>query len=171
MKSITLLFVCSLLITPVFAQKKEKNSSDVRLVKDQPHVYVSFEREGQIEPLYEGESDKRIWLRFHNNSKWKVSFCFELTPKEYGEVGAKYEIERLSGAGVVPGTRGGDTCAYTTLKTGKSLLFSVPREHLAEGLAIKIQYTYEWEFDPDGSDNLDEPKHYVFFYSAEIPKK
>jgi hypothetical protein len=171
MKSIILLFVCALLLVPVVAQKKETNSSQVRLVKDLPHLYISFVREAKIEPLYEGESDQRIWLRFHNNSRWKVSFCSEPTPKEYGEILPKYKIERYTSTGVIPGARGGDVCGSITIKAGKSILFSVPREHLAEGLAIKIPYRYVWEIDPDGSINPEEPEHYVFFYSGDIPKK
>jgi hypothetical protein len=176
MKSIILLFVCALFIAPIAAQKKETNSSQVRLVKDQPHLYITFEREAKIEPLRQGESDRRIWLRFHNNSKWKVLFCDDfvpnLIPKEYGEILPRYVIERYSGSGIIPGAGRSDVCTYTTLKTGKSMLFNVPREHLAEGLRIKIKYRYQWEFDyPDGTTNVDEPEHYVSFYSGEIPKK
>ena len=43
-----------------------------------------------------------------------------------------------------------------------TLLFRLPREHPAEGLAVKVKFRYEWEIDPDGSINGQEPKHYAF---------
>jgi len=181
MKTFILLMVilCCLTLTSLAtAQKKMSSnqtkkitSNDVRIVKSKPHVLIGFEREGKIEPLYDGQSDTRVWLRFYNNSKWKVMFCSNPIPKEYGETETTYEIERYEGFGETPGTRSSDTCAYLLLEAGKSILFSVPREHLAEGLAIKVQFRYEWEIDPDGTDNFLEPKHYAYFYSSDIPKK
>jgi hypothetical protein len=166
---VQILIVLTICLYPCLAQKKELNTTDVRLVKNHPHVYISYEREAKIEPLYEGESNKRIWLRFHNNSKWKVMFCSNLVPKEYGETEVEYEIERYIGSGEVPSARYSDACGYFSLKSGKTVLFSIPQEHLLKGLAIKIQFRYEWETEPNGSDNLLEPKHYTFFYSEDIP--
>ena len=159
------------LFIPALAQKRKMNSSDVRLVKNLPNVYLSFERTAKIDPMYEGESNQRIWLRFHNNSRWQVMFCSGLIPKEYGETEIEYEIERYEGSGEIPGTRSSDSCGYFLLKSGSSVLFSVPQEHLFKGLAVKIQFRYEWEIEPDGSDSLLEPKHFVYFYSSDIPNK
>jgi len=160
------------------AQKKSRSNratamtgNQVRIIKSKPHVFISYEREGEIEPLYVGESEKRVWLRLHNNSKWKIMFCSGPIPKEYGETEITHAIERYKGYGETPGTRSADSCGYLILESGKSVLFSVPREHLANGLAIKVQFRYEWEIDPDGSENLLEPKHYTYFYSSDIPKK
>lgn len=146
-------------------------SNNVRVIKSKPHISISYEREGKIDPLYVGESDRRVWLRFHNNSRWQVMFCSSPVSKEYGETEITYEIERYEGSGETPGTRSSDNCGYLLLDSGKSILFSIPREHLAEGLAIKVQFRYEWENDSDGSDNLLEPKHFTYFYSEDIPKK
>jgi hypothetical protein len=168
---ILLVIILAVCLIPCLAQKRETRSSDVRIVKNLPNVYLSFEREGKIESLYEGESNQRVWLRFHNNSKWKVMFCSSPVPKKYGETDADYEIERYKGSGEIPGTRNSDTCGYLLLDSGKSVLFSVPKEHLTKGLAIKIQFRYEWEIEPDGTDNLLEPKHYAFFYSEDISGK
>jgi len=144
-------------------------SSDVRIVKSKPHIFISYERMGKIAPLYVGESERRTWLRFHNNSAWQAMFCSDVVPKEYGETGVEYEVERYKGAGESPGAGRSDNCQYMVIKPGKSVLFSVPSEHLTEGLAIKVRYRYSWEIDPDGSDNELEPKHFVYFYSEDIP--
>jgi len=147
------------------------NNAQVRIAKDKPHVFVSYERRGKIAPLYAGESGERIWLQFHNNSKWKVMFCSGAVPKEYGDTEVTYELERYKGSGETPDTQSSDSCAYLLLESGDSVRFSVPREHLSDGLALRIQFRYQWENDPDGSDNLLEPKHFVYFYSEDLPKQ
>lgn len=152
-------------------RKTNMTSSDVRVIKDKAHIFISFERKGKIAPPYIGVSNMRVWLRFHNNSRWKVMFCSGLIAKEYGETEAEYQVERYKGSGETPGTRGSDSCQYLLVSPDKSVLFSVPLEHLAYGLAIKIEFRYEWELDPNGSDDLSEPKHYAYFYSDDIPSK
>jgi hypothetical protein len=155
----------------VKTQRVTITSPDVRVVKSKPHIFISYERMGKIAPLYTGESEKRVWLRFHNNSAWQAMFCSDVVPKDYGEAGVEYEVERYKGFRETTGTGLSDNCQYLLVKPGKSVLFSVPSEHLAEGLAIKVRYRYGWEVDPDGSDNELEPKHFVYFYSEDIPNQ
>ncbi|MEJ7623779.1 MAG: hypothetical protein WKF34_07280 [Pyrinomonadaceae bacterium] len=156
------------------AQTNEVTSKDVRLVKDLPNVYVSFEREGNRKPLKTRESNKGVWLRFHNNSKWRVGVCMWDVPKEYGDKDITYEVERYKNVGgsvetpIANDPEG--SCPREYIESGKSVLFSVPREHLAKGLAIKVQFRYEWEDDPDGFANPLEPTHYAYFYSSDISK-
>jgi hypothetical protein len=122
----------------------------------------------------EWESDKRIWLRFHNNSKWQVGACMWDVPKEYGDKNIIYEVERYEKArdNKTPLTvRGENGCPRVFIRPGESVLFSIPGEHLANGLAIKVLFRYEWESDPSGYSNPLEPKHYAYFYSSDIPKK
>lgn len=176
-KSIAFLaiFICIVFSMPANAQTKEMSSKDVRLVKDRPNVYVNFEREAKRKPLKTGDSDKGVWLRFNNNSKWKVGVCMFDIPKEYGDKELNYEVERYENVGESEETpKANDSegsCPLVFIGSGKSVLFSVPREHLAEGLAIKVQFRYEWETDPDGFTSQLEPKHFAYFYSSEIPKK
>ena len=157
------------------AQTKEASSKDVRLVKDRPNVYVSFEREGKRKPFKTGDSNKGVWLRFHNNSKWKVGVCMFDVPKEYGDKELNYEVERYENAGDSEETPTANdpegSCPLVFMESGKSVLFTVPREHLAKGLAIKVQFRYEWETESDGFTSELEPKHYAYFYSSDIPKK
>jgi hypothetical protein len=154
---------------------KGVSSKDVRLVNDLPSVYVGYVREGEREPLHVGDGKKGVWLRFHNNSIWQVGICAFDVPTDYGEIGINYEVERFNSsrspeeAPTGYEARGG--CSRLFIKPGRSLLFSLPREHLAEGLAIKVEFRYEWEIDPDGFINGLEPKHYAFFHSSDIPKR
>lgn len=175
-KSIAFLLIFIFIACSITAksQTKETTSKDVRLVKDRPHVYISFEREAKRKPLRTGEGNRGVWLRFHNNSKWRVGVCMWDVPKEYGDKDITYEVERYkkeSGLEKTPIANATDGCPQEYIEPGKSVLFSVPREHLANGLSIKVPFRYEWEDDPDGFANPLEPRHYAYFYSSEIPKK
>lgn len=150
------------------ALNRQTTSRDVRIVKHMPHVFIRFEREGKMEPLYSGESYERIWLRLHNNSRWKILLCSSPVPKSYGDAELEYEIERYRGSGDTPSTGSSDSCSYLMVGSRKSIVFSIPREHLAKGLAIKLSFRYEWERDPDGSFDIQEPTHWVYFYSGNV---
>jgi len=98
-------------------------------------------------------------------------FCAGPIDKEYGELEVVYQLEGVDSSVNLPSTRSSDTCGYRTLRPGKSILFSIPREHLADGLAIRIRYVYQWELDADGVDDKAEPEHFSYFYSNDIPRK
>jgi len=55
-------------------------------------------------------------------------------------------------------------CSIIKLQPGKSLLFSVPREHLCKNHKLYLIYQYEWE------EYAGEPEHRVYFYGTDIPK-
>ena len=167
----SLLFASTLLAQSSRLKRPEITSANVRLIKSKPHLFISFQREGQSSPLYEGDSNRRVWLRLNNNSKWSIMFCAGPIDKEYGELEVVYQLEGVDSSVNLPSTRSSDTCGYRTLRPGKSILFSIPREHLADGLAIRIRYVYQWELDADGVDDKAEPEHFSYFYSNDIPRK
>ena len=71
-----ILVLCSLALTAFSQQQKQGASNgDVRLSKDKPTVYITFERAGERKPLYASESNQGVWLRLHNNSRWAINFC------------------------------------------------------------------------------------------------
>jgi hypothetical protein len=59
----------------------------------------------------------------------------------------------------------GGTCHEVEIKAGDSILFAVPKKHLAEELSIKIGFSYGWE--ETGENN---PTHFVHFNSYKLPK-
>jgi hypothetical protein len=169
---------CSIVILivswiPGIAQNTKTSSADVRLDKEKPNVYISLERQGAWKPLKKFESKERVWLRLNNNSKWSVATCMWDISKEYGDTELTYEVERYEKIGrvVKPVTEDSEgSCPLGVMGPGKSVLFSVPREHLIDGLAIKVQFRYEWETDPDGFTSDLEPKHFVYFHSFNLQK-
>ena len=94
--------LCFLLV--VSAQGTRFGSPDkVRLKKDKPTVYITYERTGPRVPLSEGEGERGIWLRLHNNTKWKLVFRVGGVPNQsYGNAVVFYEVERTEGSGFTP---------------------------------------------------------------------
>lgn len=166
-----------------------KKASSVKLENQKPSIYITFEKAGKRTPLRENESDKGIWLKLHNNLRYSIRFCaFGISDGEQlaffeknSELGLNYDVEftdssSFLGSGseekkdnsmnVPVGYPVGGICHYYELKAGNSVVFSVPVEHLAKGLSIKIPFKYEWE-----EESEDNPTHFVYFNSLDILKK
>ncbi len=152
------------------------------LLSDKPSVYIDFERTGKRPAPGDDVSDEAVWLELHNNMRFSIKFCaFSLvdqkgnllTYREAGEIGIRYEVELTNPTKFVGtksdvplGNKVTDFCHVWVLETGKSVVFSVPAEHLVKGLSIRVPFNYEWE---DESQN--NPTHFVYFNSLNIAKK
>lgn len=132
----------------------------VRVVEGQPTIYMALERQGDREPLRNGESRNGIWLRLFNNTRWPIRLDMSDVPSDdYGDAELFYDV--MKGKQLVWQNQC-HACSTNLLTAGQSLLFSVPRETVENGKALRISYSYDWEADDKGSDTL-EPTHYVFF--------
>lgn len=162
--------LCFLLAVTPHAQDHLGSSGRVRLNKKRPTVYLTYERSGVRPPLFNGESNKRIWLRLHNNTKWKLVLRVNGVPdSSYGDAIVFYEVERTEGSGFTPIGYSSHVASIIKLKGGNSLVFSLPQEHLEKGLAIRVRYNYEWELHENDSLSSNEPCHSVTFNSSDLP--
>ncbi len=174
-------------------QSSQDKGSSMLIRKDRPSVYIEFERSGKAPPLFEGEKEERIWLRLYNNTKWTIEFCSFSVKDKYGGTGIVYEVKRnratfatvgvdehRSGTSTLPeaksqqgdtktpqGYSTGDTCTPYSLASGKSVVFSLPREHLGKGLYIEFEFWPEWENRDNELGNF--PQSYVSFSHQELP--
>ena len=193
----------------VFSQHDgPSKKADVVVSKGNPTVYITFERAGTRKPMDAGESDRGIWLRLHNNTRWSISFC---TPGLYlgsriesyrlrdgrGALGLRdgveiqachgveqvsyYESETTSNGGIninesvrvqnIPvGYNRGHVSSTSWLPPGRSVILSVPYEHLAKHLGVYLSFKYEWETAENDSGN-NEPEHRAYFRASDLPKK
>lgn len=189
MKILVVVFTVLSILVPGFGQRKNmvRTKTDLRLDKEKPSVFVSFDHFGKREPLESGESNEGVWLRLHNNTRTSIFFASFSVPKSLGEVGMFYDIVSASYASnyhdpSVPtspakvqdlpvGYPLGHTSSAYLLRPGETVLFSVPREHLPESVGLRINFNYEWELEGEmESVRKGEPKHFVFFYSSRLPK-
>ncbi len=182
--SLTLfLFVSSF---PAEAQNKIRNTgkaSNPTVIADKSGVYVTFDRLGKRTPLRDDEGGEGVWLRLNNNMRYSISVCGFSIPEEgeqlsafneNAQISVKYDVvlnpvaitDERPNINVPVGYNTGDTCTLFEVKSGKSMEFVVPAEHTVKGLSIKIPFKYEWE-----NETVNNPTHFVFFNSLNIPKK
>ena len=184
-----MIFVCFFVAdTKVQPQLKELKSDKVSLVeKNKPSVYIEFEKFGKTQPLFENESNERLWLKLHNNSVWEISFCSFSVGKSYGDIGIVHEVKKVSipigrvGRGITPDLRNnmnqeektpkgysaGDTCSPFSLASGQSVSFSIPKNHISEKFFIDIEFWYDWENRYNELGTF--PHSFVSFENSRLP--
>lgn len=182
---ICLVFSIFVLPFDAMAQNKTKNSKKIKspvVVKNKSGVYVSFERFGKRVPLRENEKGDGAWLRLNNNMLYSISVCiFGISDKaelfmdseKNTQVGIEYDVllnpisetDQRPIIDVPIGYNTDSVCQIYTIKSGKSLMFAVPLEHLVKGLSIKIPFNYGWE-----EEMINNPMHFVYFNSLSLPK-
>lgn len=142
-----------------------------RLNMSLPSVYVTFVKTAPRKPLHVEEGEEGIWLRLHNNTRRKIIVKAGGAYKDYGDISPYYEVESTKeGKPDIPiGNRPMHIISNADLASGKSFLFSIPREHLAKDLRIRISINFDWE-DVDDVFAGREVEHFVYFSSANLPK-
>lgn len=131
-------------------QKGSRRQAEVRIKKDKPAVYLTFERIGRVKLPEVGEGYNRIWLRFHNNTRWPIMLeMADVTSGEYGDAELFYDV--------------------LSLGSGKSMTFSVPDGNLAKGRTIRVRFSFSWEDQNDVYGGR-EAVHYVYFDAAKLPQ-
>jgi hypothetical protein len=124
-------------------------------------------------------------LRLKNNMKWDLSVCaYDTSEARNGVVGIHYEVEpppnrsirSISSDESAPeiikypmGIPTLDSCDPFTLKSGRSVLFRVFRDHLVDKVTIRVDVYYEWE-DIYEARTSREPSHSVRFFSGNATK-
>jgi len=171
---IKILVFVSLVSVCLHAQNRSKEK--ITLVTNKPAVYIAFQRIGLGGQINENDSKERVWLRLVNNTKWSIYIgAFEI--KDSTEIGLFHEVESnrkiLSDEDfpdVPMGYRSGHARSPDIeLKSGKSINFSIPRNHLAENLKIKIDFSFDWEHLKELSDyQFSMPSYSVYFSSLDL---
>lgn len=175
----------------VFLLAASASTQTIPPTKPWPIVHITFEKFGKaIDPMQERlaekddrsrskDSGKDIWLRLHNNSQWAIFFATDsmylgklVSPyrlpngkQVFGlangrEVSMQYHVAEDDGRRVVSNT---DQSFTSCLPPGRSVLFSVRRDHLSKGRMIFIDLNYEWEIGQEYSYNL-APVHRSEYY-------
>ena len=168
-----------ILLAAVFAVAQPPTScgasNDVRIVKDKPTVYLTFERFGKALNLDEQkmlQSDRRgksqqkgndVWLRVHNNTCWTISliqYGMYMPKQQPGEApGERFKRIGILDEGAETGLfyavmkdgnqigySGIDSYDHVRLLPSRTTLFSVTRDSLKDQQSIRISFIYDWEF-------------------------
>jgi len=153
-----------LLLTPAAYTQVQSVTLPVQVHLDasKPLVYLEFER-------YEGE---QVWMRLRNNSVWTVVIRTEEPENWQGqrdvsglkdsvEVSPQYEIQSIQPEKSVYITS--CTLSESSIPSGRSVLFKVPKVSLLNPGFLRVYFTYEWE-----SRMAQEPRNYAYFSGLEL---
>lgn len=116
-------------------------------------------------------NDGRVVLGLREGTE--VSACYEVEAVRAYESGRNPQGGLFTEQPVTTqqppiGTRG-HLLATSWLPPGRSVIFSIPREHLAKHLAIYVLFNYEWETGERDLGN-GEPQHRVYFRASDLPE-
>jgi hypothetical protein len=155
-----LLLITFILPISIFAQQSKPQN--IRLRKDKPSVYISFERFEKIKR--EEENEEFIFFRLHNNTRWKIQLQMSggLSEK-YNDVRLYYAIRNDEG-NMIEG-HFCRVCSINWLPSTKSLLFAISRDLLKEDRRLDIEFQYEWQ-----ADSAREVSNIVSFWNSDLPK-
>jgi len=168
------IFVFSFFCSAQTNGKANDLTKDIRLNQKKPSVFITFERYGERFPTREDENAEGIWLRIHNNSRWKIYLKSYGADNEDDEYQVSYEIQKIPGLewktkGIDPpiGYRITNAARVRAIESGKSILFNVPKENLADGLSVLVNFSYEWELlgESAGDNSI---KHQAPFWSTDL---
>ena len=149
----------------VYSQNTPAGSESTKSDRSGPSVYIDYVRRGPRIPLHTDDGSEGIWLRLHNNTRSALVMPTFGVPKENGDAGLFYEVRATPGSKISNppvGERPGHMQSISTIKPGQTVQFSVPSEHLAQGLAIAVRFSYDWENQRLVTLGR-EPEHWVVF--------
>ena len=183
---LTIFVICNLVVVaPAQHRRSRRVERDIRILKHTPTIYIVFEGfgkdgnslEARMFETREGsksqEQGQYVWLRFHNNTRWKIDIPtvdLFLTIGGVSEIHPRYQVEERDGTRAPINEV--DKGYLTSLRPGRSALFSVLREHLSNGRKISINFRYSWEYWWEYGQRYGSPRepiHRVEFGSHDLP--
>ena len=162
MKKLTCLLL--LAAATMYAQPPDTNFV---LDETKPYVYLQFDHVGPRKPLHEGEPPTGLWLRIVNNCKVPISVRSygvttgdigtgvfdEIIPVQQGitvqansgEIPLSTDENPTQKAANEPSAKmpegySADLSSVTRVQPGKSLLFSVPRNHVSRDWFLRVKF-------------------------------
>lgn len=176
MKKLTFLIPTSLiglaLVSSAVGQRQQTNNTkSVRIDKKLPTVFLALERiDPETKTVYGRRSERRVWFRLRNNSIWLIRIEASGGNKVFVNntlEDASLYYDTLDVKGNINAHHPCHVCSINGLASGKSVLFSVPYDEVAEANSLRIEFRYQWEDMVDVAPAF-EPTHYVCFYSRDL---
>ena len=158
-----------LIATAVFGNvlgQHRPRPSRTLLNANKPGVYISFLRAATIEPLETGVSDRYLWFRITNNTRWPIWLKMTDVPKAYGDAALSHTIEDPDKLRLDARCH---KCLVNPVASGRSIVFSIPRDHASRDAFMRIKYSFAWERENE-NDGGSFSAHYVDYSFDYLPK-
>jgi hypothetical protein len=169
----------SVMLVTAFSQSSDPSKSS-RLDNEKPTIYIKVECQNKA----------TVRLRLYNNTYWAVTiptFSLYVNPKKVAtiklvngetafalpndrDISSIYYYVEKDGAQEnidVPRLNYADSFNPSWIPSNDSIFFTVPKDHLREGLKVYVPFNYEWEINKQGIIH-NEPQHKVFFRGAAL---
>jgi hypothetical protein len=183
--------LCVLLFTVATMHAQTPDTSFV-LDATKPYVYLQFDHVGPRKPLHEGEPSTGLWLRIVNNCKVPISVrSYGVTTGDVGTgvfdevipVQQGFTVQASTGEiplstderptqkpakepiAKMPEGYSAELSSVTRVLPGKSLLFSVPRNHVSRDWFLRVKFTLDVSEPSVGTGPLTE----LDFFNGQIP--
>ena len=145
------LFVVGLsLISAAAAQTPAQGTVKLALDSTKPIVYIAFDHAARRQPVEDGEPDRGLWLRLVNNSVLPVEVRANgtatdpemtilpdvIAPRATPFLGSPPVHERM------PRGYSSNVGTLITIDPGKSLVFSVPVNHVSPTWSLQIPFHF-----------------------------
>ena len=168
MQRFFLVFIIILSVCVAVPAQKRRATFNAKLDKKRPSIYVSFVRAGKAKSNSD-EIREYIWLRLNNNTRWAIGLDASGENNKESDASLYYDI--LSEDDVVLESRRCHVCSRILLGSGKSLVFSIPKEDFAEKSYLKIRFSFDWQNEKDsGFEAQGEYENIVSFSERDLPK-
>ena len=167
MKIVLTLIIITTAFGNTVGQRKARHSSPLLNAK-KPGVYISFLRVGKIEPLETGVSDKYLWFRITNNTRWAIWLQMSGVPKAYGDASLYFTIVESKGGKIRIDSRC-HVCSVNPVGPGRSVVFSIPGDYVTLDTFLRLNYSFAWERDNENEDGSSST-HAVEFDFHHLPK-
>lgn len=183
-----LLRVCVILTFAVQVTAAQGVSKSFVIDASNPYVYLKFDHVGRRVPLSLSEPHEGLWLRLVNNCRVPVVVTLynsgpdglalfdEIIPAgpsispamgegTMGPDGQPIEHQKEP-EGKPPQGYSAEVSSTTSIQPGKSLLFSVPIDHVSLYWYLEVRVT----LTPPDSHEVSEPETPLSFHWSDIPK-
>jgi hypothetical protein len=150
------------------AQRRHVPSTKERVNSNKPSVFITFLRSGEVPPLETGVGSTYLWFRITNNTRWPIWVNMSDVPKDYGDAELYYVIESNEDGRIRVDSRC-HVCSSNPLGAGRSITFSLPRDHASADARLRIEYSFEWERGAEGVSGS-YSTHSVEFHFSYLPK-
>lgn len=183
-----LLRACVVLALAVQVTAAQGVSNSFVIDASNPYVYLKFDHVGRRVPLSLSEPHEGLWLRLVNNCRVPVVVSLynsgpgglalfdkiipagpSLSPPmgkaTMGQDGQPIE-HRNESKSKPPQGYSAEVSSTTSIQPGKSLLFSVPIDHVSSYWYLEVRVT----LTPLGSHEVSEPETPLSFHWLDIPK-
>ena len=161
------LIIAAIAFGSALGQRKPRPSS-VLVNANKPGVYISFLRAGKIEPLETGVSDKYLWFRITNNTRWAIWLEMSGVPKAYGDASLYFTIVESNGGKIRIHSRC-HVCSVNPVGPGRSVTFSIPGDYATLDTFLRLNYSFAWERDNE-NEGGSSSTHAVEFDFHHLPK-